>query len=203
MANICFVLGLIASAVSLICVLAAMASSQWLKIRIHSFESDVGIMRHCEVQNSYCGEMEKLDALVDIHYAAWFRSIQALYLLHCLGMLFSSVMYILYAIRFLESKGSFRVLTAFNFLALSAGVYAVTMFGLNYRAYFNIPPYATEENALLGYGFYMSIAGVCLSFLAMLFTAMEAIHAVDLIQNMQNRLTVWTTPYTLFVDQEA
>ncbi|KAI8777060.1 hypothetical protein BgiMline_035313 [Biomphalaria glabrata] len=180
-----------------------MASSQWLQIRIHSFESDVGLMRHCEPRNSYCGEMEKLDALVDIHYAAWFRSIQALYLLHCLGMLFSTVMYILYAIRFLESKGSFRVLTAFNFLALAAGVYSVTMFGMNHRAYFSIPAGAPEESALLGYGFYMAITGCCISLLAMLFSAMEASHAVDLLQNMQNRLTVWTTPYTLFVDQEA
>ncbi|CAL1542202.1 unnamed protein product [Lymnaea stagnalis] len=204
MANVCFVLGLVTSVLSLACVVVAMASSQWLRIRTPFFKNDVGVMRHCDIDSSFCGEMEKLNALVDAHYAAWFRSIQAMYLLHCIGMLVSTVMYILYAVQFLESKGSFRVLTAFNFLALSAGIYAVAMFGMNHLSYFGLTDLSiTEEMAELGYGFNMAITGCCLSFLVMVFSAMEASRAVDLLQNMQNRLTVWTTPYTLFVDQEA
>lgn len=69
MANICFILGLCSSILSLACVIVALASSQWLRIRSPNFMNDVGLMRHCDADSSYCGEMEHLNALVDGHFA--------------------------------------------------------------------------------------------------------------------------------------
>lgn len=91
-----------------------------------------------------------------------------------------------------------------SFFSVGAGIYTLAMFGTSANKYFGIhDPMPPEDAASFGYGFYLGIVGCCFSFMVMLLSAMEAIHAVDLLQNMQNRLTVWTTPYTLFVDQEA
>lgn len=164
----------------------------------------MGLMRHCDVTSLYCGDMEQLNYLIEAQYSGWFRSVQAMYLLHCLGMLVSTVAYILYAVKFLEFKGSFRFLTVFSFLTLVTGIYAVAIFGTNARKFVGITDSSVYDDAAsLGYAFYVAIIGCCLSFVVMMLSAMEALHAVDLIQNMQNRFSVWTTPYTLFVDQEA
>ncbi|BFZ20935.1 hypothetical protein BsWGS_23973 [Bradybaena similaris] len=117
MANVCLVLGLVSSVLSLTCVVVALASSQWLQVRAPFFQNDVGLMRHCDVISSYCGDMEQLNSLVHPDYADWFRTVQTMYLLHCVGILISAVAYLLYLIKFLEAKGSFRSLTVLNFLA--------------------------------------------------------------------------------------
>uniref|UniRef100_A0A0B6Y9G6 Uncharacterized protein n=1 Tax=Arion vulgaris TaxID=1028688 RepID=A0A0B6Y9G6_9EUPU len=204
MANVCLVLGLVSSIMSLICIVIALASSQWLLVRASNFQNDMGLMRHCDVISLFCGDMEHLSSLVESDYAAWYRSVQTLYLLHCLGMLVTAVTYILYMVRFLEFKDSFRFLTVLNVLTLAAGIYAVSVFGTHSKSFFGVTsPLLPEDVATLGYAFYVAIIGCCLSFLVTFFTATEAIQAVELLQNMQNRLTVWTTPYTLFVDQEV
>ncbi|CAG5122702.1 unnamed protein product [Candidula unifasciata] len=203
MANSCLVLGLVSSILGLTCVVIALASSQWLKVRAPFFQNDVGLMRHCDVTSPYCGDMENLNALVNHDYAGWFRTVQAMYLLHCLGLLISAVAYLLYLIRFLEVKGSFRALAMLNFIALVAGVFSVTMFGVQMEEFFGVAnPSLPDGVASLGYAFYMAILGCCLSFVVLMLSAMEAIHAIDLIRDMQNRFTVWTTPYTLFVEEE-
>ncbi|XP_005107088.1 uncharacterized protein LOC101864709 [Aplysia californica] len=204
MASVCLKVGLVSSGLGLTCAVMAIASSMWLRIRYPFLKNDIGLMRHCDVDSDYCGDMERLDALVDVRYAAWFRSVQALYLLHCVGLLVSTAMYILYTIRFFESKGSFKVLTAFNFLTVAFGVYAVAVFGTSYSKFFGLGSHpTTDDYSSLDWAFYTAITGCCFSFLVMIFSAMEASQAADIFRNMQHRITVWNTPYTLFVDQET
>ncbi|GFO35147.1 hypothetical protein PoB_006165200 [Plakobranchus ocellatus] len=216
MAGVCLYVGLLSSMLSLAFIVFGMASSQWVRIRSHYFVNDVGIMRHCDVVSKYCGDMERINDLIDAQYTALFRSLQAFYLLHCLGMLFSGVIYGLYALRFFEAKGGFRVLTVFNVLALAAGVFTLAMYGTKYRQIFGLtsPEYDTniiiDKNshishhvAEFGYGFIMAAIGCVLAAIVTACSLLEASRAVDLLRNMQNRLTVWTSPYTLFVDQEA
>lgn len=161
-------------------------------------------MRHCDVDSAYCGDMEQLDNLVAVHYTSLFRSIQAMYLLHTIGHLISTCLYVLYIFKFLESKGSFRVLTAFNFLTITCGVYAVAVFGTHHLKLFGLhhaPDHITEEAALAA-GFYYAVVGCCVAAVTMVFSAMEASQAAGVIRNMQHRMTVWSSPYTLFVDQD-
>ncbi|RUS76166.1 hypothetical protein EGW08_016078 [Elysia chlorotica] len=201
---------------SLTCIVFGMASSQWIRVRASLFSNDLGIMRHCDVVSQYCGDMERLNDLVDAQYASLFRSLQAVYLMHCVGMLISAVVYFLFAVKFFESKGGFRALTAFNFLTLAAGVYTLALFGTKYRQFFGLTSPLYDNNIIFskdghdshhvsdfGYGFIMAIIGCVLSAIVTVCSGMEASRAVDLLRNMQNRLTVWTSPYTLFVDQEA
>ncbi|CAG5134510.1 unnamed protein product [Candidula unifasciata] len=204
MASVTLVAGLVSSMFGLFCVVFGLGSSQWFRVRAPYFQNDIGLMRHCDVVTSYCGDMEHLSSIVEADYSAWFRSVQTMYLLHCVGMLVSLVTYILYLVRFLDYKGSFRFLTLLNFLTLAAGIYAVTFFDLNAKKFFGVTsPILPADCSTLGYAFYMAIVGCCFSFLVLFVSAAEAVQAVELLRNMQNRLTIWTTPYTLFVDQEV
>lgn len=74
MASVCLVLGLVSSILSLACVVIALASSQWFRVRTTEFQNDVGLMRHCDVVSLYCGDMEHLSYLVDAQYAGKFHS---------------------------------------------------------------------------------------------------------------------------------
>ncbi|GFR87515.1 hypothetical protein ElyMa_000748700 [Elysia marginata] len=216
MASLCLYVGLLSSMLSLTCIVFGMSSSQWMQIRSFYFAHDVGIMRHCDVLSQACGDMEWINDLVDAQYATLFRSLQAMYLLHCVGMLVSGVMYALYAIRFFEAKGGFRALTAFNFLTMGAGIYTLALYGTKYRKFFGLTSPEYDDNIIInlnghgshhvadfGYGFIIAAIGCVLSGIVTICSGLEASKAVDLLRNMQNRLTVWTSPYTLFVDQEA
>ncbi|KAK3730080.1 hypothetical protein RRG08_055147 [Elysia crispata] len=216
MASVCLYVGLLSSMLSLTCIVFGMASSQWIRVRSLFLTNDIGIMRHCDVLSDYCGDMERINDLVNAQYASLFRSLQGVYLIHCAGTLVSGVVYFLFAVRFFEAKGGFRALTAFNFLILAAGIYTLAIFGTNYRHFFGLTSPEYDDNivfskdgqsshhvAEFGYGFIIAVIGCVLAGVVTICSAMEASKAVDLLRNMQNRLTVWTSPYTLFVDQEA
>ena len=76
---------------------------------------------------------------------------------------------------------------------------SLVFFGLHYSDIFVI----TSSEDYLGYSFYTAILAAGLLLLSFLAAAIEASQASKVLQNMQHRLTVWSTPYTLFVDQEA
>ena len=47
--------------------------------------------------------------------AAWFRVVQALFLVACLGSLLTSILIGLVLIRFFDSSGTFKVISCINF----------------------------------------------------------------------------------------
>lgn len=81
---------------------------------------------------------------------------------------------------------------------MSIELVAVVLFGLDSEDMFGLDGHTVT----LDWSFHVAIVALCFIFLSIIFHAMEASRAADLIRNMQHRLTVWTTPYTLFVDQE-
>ena len=90
------------------------------------------------------------------------------------------------------------------FSSVTFGAYTLAVFGTQYLELFGLghaPDHITEE-ATLGRAFYFAIAACSLAALTMLFSAMEASQATGVIRNMHHRMTVWSSPYTLFVDQE-
>ena len=149
--------------------------------------------------------MEMLDRIVAPHYLSLFRSIQAIFILHVVGNLISCCIYLLYVVNFLESKSSFKILTAFNFLTMVFGIYALAIFGTHYIKIFGLghDPQTLDEMADLGRAFYAACAGVGLTGLTMAFSAMEASEAAGLVNVVRTRAARLTGgPYTLFVDQE-
>jgi hypothetical protein len=79
-------------------------------------------------------------------------------------------------------------------------ILAIVFFGLHYQDIFTISE--TGED-YLGYSFYVAILATVFLFVSFIASVIEASQTSKVLQNMQHRLTVWSTPYTLFVDQEA
>ena len=83
--------------------------------------------------------------------------------------------------------------------AVLAEMMSLIFFGLHYRDIFII----TSSEDYLGYSFYVAIVATIFLFVSFMASAIEASQTSTVLQNMQHRFTVWTTPYTLFLDQEA
>ncbi|KAK7091206.1 hypothetical protein V1264_008925 [Littorina saxatilis] len=159
---------------------------------------EVGIFRHCDLDTQYCGGMSEIAAIVDAQEVAWFRAVQALFLLACVGSLLATVLMGLILIHFFDARGTFKVASVVTFGSVVSTVTAVAFFGVHYRDIFVI----TSSDAHLGYSFYCAIIGAFFLFISFIASALEASQTSKVLQNMQHRLTVWSTPYTLFVDQE-
>jgi len=195
--------GCLTSLLGLATAVLSIASSMWVRIRYPYIKNDIGLMRHCDVDSDYCGDMDRINMLLDTRYTGWFRSVQALYVLHVLGHLTSFCFYILYLVRFFETKNSFKALTVFNFATMSFGLYSVCVFGTNYIKFFGLSSHPmTDQYAGLNWAFYTAILGCVFGFLTTIFSAIEASESAGVIHNMQHRLTQWSTPYTLFMDQD-
>ena len=82
---------------------------------------------------------------------------------------------------------------------MSVELVSLVLFGLDYDDMFG----KDGHEVALNWSFYVAVASTCFTFVAMVFHAMEASRAAELIMNMQKRLTVWSSPYTLFVDHDA
>ncbi|KAL8607770.1 hypothetical protein ACOMHN_039443 [Nucella lapillus] len=184
------VAGLIANVVSV-------GTSSWL-VSVKYLKMTIGVFRHCDLDNGYCGDMSDVSAIVDTHEVVWFRAVQALFLLACLGSLLTSVLIGLVLISFFDSLGTFKVIAVANFGTVVVEVLSLVFFGLHYRDVFII----TSADDYLGYSFYMGILASAILFLSFIASAIEASQTSKVLLNMQHRLTVWSSPYTLFLDQE-
>lgn len=184
------VAGLIANVVSI-------GTSNWL-VSVKYLKMTIGVFRHCDLDNGYCGGMSDVAAIVDAHEVAWFRAVQALFLLACLGSLLTCVLIGLVLINFFDNRGTFKVVAFANFGTVVVELLALVFFGLHYRDVFII----TSAEDYLGYSFYMGVMATVLLFLSFIASAIEASQTSKVLLNMQHRFTVWSTPYTLFIDQE-
>ncbi|XP_046578535.1 uncharacterized protein LOC124286236 [Haliotis rubra] len=197
MATVVTILGFLCSTLSVTFNAIAIATPHWLASRGRS-NTDIGVFRHCNVDSGYCGDMDSLGAIINSKDIVWFRTVQATLLLGCVGSLLGLVMSFLYHIRFFESHSGFKSLTIVNIMTLSIELVAVVLFGLDCEDMFGLDGHTVA----LDWSFHVAILALCFIFLSIVLHAMEASRAADLIRNMQHRLTVWTTPYTLFVDQD-
>jgi len=189
----------IVASLGLLANILSVGTASWL-ISPETLKMSVGIFRHCDFDSTYCGEMAEISAIVDAQEVAWFRAVQALFLLACLGSLLICILIGLVLIRFFDSPLTFRVIAGVNFVTVISEVLAITFFGLYYRNVFALE-YASDD--YLGYSYYVAIMAVVFLFLSLVASSIEASQTSKVLQNMQHRLTVWSTPYTLFVEQEA
>ncbi|XP_076437574.1 uncharacterized protein LOC143276808 [Babylonia areolata] len=183
--------------VGLISNVVSIGSSSWL-VSVKYLKMTIGVFRHCDLDNGYCGGMSDIAAIVDAQEVGWFRAVQALFLLACLGSLLTCVLIGLVLISFFDSRGTFKVIAAANFGTVVVELMALVFFGLHYHDVFVI----TSAEDHLGYSFYMAVVATVILFLAFVASAIEASQTSKVLLNMQHRFTVWSTPYTLFIDQE-
>lgn len=186
------VLGLLANVLSV-------GTTDWM-VSMNDEKISIGIFRHCDIDTHYCGGMSEISALVDGQEVAWFRAVQALFLLACLGSLLICVLIGLVLITFFDALLTFRVISVICFITVVSEILSIVFFGLHYKDVFVISP---NGDAYLSYSFYMAIVAVFFLFVAFIASVIEASQTSRVLQNMHHKLTVWSTPYTLFVDQEA
>lgn len=182
------VLGLLANVLSV-------GTTDWLV----SMKMSLGIFRHCDFNTHYCGGMSEIAAVVDAQEVAWFRAVQGLFLLACLGSLLTCVLIGMVLISFFEGRMTYKVITAVSFLTVVSEILAIVFFGLHYQDVFTL---GRSGDDYLGYSFYVAIVAVFFLFVTFIASSIEASQTSKVLQNMQHRLTVWSTPYTLFLDQE-
>ncbi|XP_041360669.1 uncharacterized protein LOC121376929 [Gigantopelta aegis] len=195
--TVCSVLGLLCGVLSLTFNVISIATPHWLWTRGQT-NFDVGIFWHCDLDENYCGDMESLGRFINPRDIVWFRTVQAAFVIAVVGSLLGAIMSFLSHIKFFESSGTYKTLTIVNIMTMSVELVSLVLFGLDYTDMFGVDGHIVALN----WSFHLAITSTCFTFLAVVFHAMEASRAADLIINMQKRLTVWSTPYTLFIDQD-
>jgi hypothetical protein len=84
------------------------------------------------------------------------------------------------------------------FVTVALDLTVLVMFGLKGAHMFVLG----THNTSVSWSFHTAIGGAAFVFLGALFNLLEASHAEEAIRNIHHRLTVWNTPYNLFVDQD-
>ncbi|KAK6167770.1 hypothetical protein SNE40_021723 [Patella caerulea] len=198
MASVCAVFGMMCSLMSLVLNALAIATPHWLHSRSMLPTLNIGLFRHCEVEDNFCGDMERINAMINPSDIAWFRVIQAAFILSVIGSLLSSIMSVFLLTKLFDGVGGYKMTSLVNFLTMTSEITVVVLFGLNYVDMFGLDGHTVS----LEWSYYVAIAACVFLFFALVFHAMEASRAAEIIKNVQHRITGLTTPYTLFVDQE-
>ncbi|KAL5013198.1 hypothetical protein ScPMuIL_007468 [Solemya velum] len=199
--SISSVFAIVCSVLALILNVIAIATTKWLR----SFgeegrvEYDIGLMRHCELFSNHCGDMDELHALLDSKDVVWFRAVQILFVLATIGILACFCVSLLLLIRFMDPATGYKPLTVLGWLTFALETTPIVIFGLKGNGMFIFE----SVDAVLSWSFSVAIASAVFIFITNIFYAVEACKAAEVIRGVTQRFEIWSSPYSLFDNQET